>query len=60
MGLGRASLPSRDLASAWCSGCRGNEEGGVELVMIQPLPEVGSGTQDRQEGGWAVQAIMGV
>ena len=31
-----------------------------EVITTQPLPETGAGTQDRQEGGRAARAIMGV
>lgn len=56
VGLGRASLPSRDLASA---GYPGGRQGvmrvdRVELITTQTLPETGFGTQDRQKGSQEV------
>lgn len=56
VGLGRASLPSRDLASAGYpgGGQRVMRVDRVELITTQTLPETGFGTQNRQKGGQAV------
>lgn len=56
VGLGRAFLPSRDLASTGYpgGGQRVMRVDRVELITAQTLPETGFRTQNRQKGRQAV------